>query len=191
MKVLVATLLLLCSLAAAAEQYVEDGVFRVHYAAVNTTGPGAVKMCSHIVMPLPQSMAAGADVTCAVSGGADSLALIARVDGSFVGETWFHPVQEERLPNLFGYFGFGQGEFSKQVRDPYTVINLRLTLQGDNKLSVAGTQLQKLGQNASIEQAMPVLRQARKVSGPPNINVTLALTKTSDPKEITRMFSEY
>src|SRR5688572_5123521 len=32
-------------------------------AAVSTTGPGAVKMCSHIVMPAPQSMAAGAEVT--------------------------------------------------------------------------------------------------------------------------------
>jgi len=62
----------------------------------------------------------------------DALALVARVDGSFVGETWFHPVQEQRLPNLFGYFGFGQGEFSKQVRDPYAVINARLTLQGAN-----------------------------------------------------------
>lgn len=30
-------LLLLCSLGAAAEQYVDDGPFRVHYAAVNTT----------------------------------------------------------------------------------------------------------------------------------------------------------
>ena len=61
----------------------------------------------------------------------EALTLIARVDGSFVGETWFHPVQQNRLPNLFGYFGFGQGEFSKQVRDPYAVINARLTLQGE------------------------------------------------------------
>jgi iron complex outermembrane recepter protein len=62
----------------------------------------------------------------------DALSLIARVDGSFVGETWFHPVQENRLPNLFGYFGFGQGEFSKQVRDPYALVNARLTLQSDS-----------------------------------------------------------
>ena len=40
-------------------------------------------------------------------------------------------MQDERLPNLFTGFGFGQGEFSKQKRDPYTVINLRLTLQGE------------------------------------------------------------
>jgi iron complex outermembrane receptor protein len=62
----------------------------------------------------------------------DALSLIARVDGSFVGETWFHPVQGERVPNLFGYFGFGQGEYSKMVRDPYAVANARLTLQSDS-----------------------------------------------------------
>jgi iron complex outermembrane receptor protein len=50
----------------------------------------------------------------------------ARIDGSFVGETWFHPVQKQRLPNLFTYFGFGQGEFSKMSRDPYHSINARL-----------------------------------------------------------------
>ncbi|HXW10692.1 MAG TPA: TonB-dependent receptor [Steroidobacteraceae bacterium] len=71
----------------------------------------------------------GAEATFPVT---ESLELIARIDGTFVGETWFHPVQEERLPNLFGYFGFGQGEFSKQVRDPYAVFNARLTLQGAN-----------------------------------------------------------
>ena len=43
-----------------------------------------------------------------------------------------HPVQAERLPNLFTGFGFGQGEFSKQKRDPYSVLNLRVTLQGEH-----------------------------------------------------------
>ncbi|MDH5176958.1 MAG: TonB-dependent receptor [Gammaproteobacteria bacterium] len=62
----------------------------------------------------------------------DSLQLIARLDASFVGETWFHPVQDEKLPNLFTGFGFGQGEFSKQVRDPYALVNLRLTLQSES-----------------------------------------------------------
>jgi iron complex outermembrane receptor protein len=57
--------------------------------------------------------------------------LLTRLDASFVGETWFHPVQEERLPNLFTGFGFGQGEFSKMKRDPYAVVNLRITLQGE------------------------------------------------------------
>ena len=57
--------------------------------------------------------------------------LITRIDASFVGETWFHPVQENRLPNLFGYFGFGQGEFSKMKRDPYAALNARMTLQAE------------------------------------------------------------
>jgi iron complex outermembrane receptor protein len=61
----------------------------------------------------------------------DALELVARVDASFVGETWFHPVQDERLPNLFTGFGFGQGEFSKMKRDPYAVVNARLTVQSD------------------------------------------------------------
>jgi iron complex outermembrane receptor protein len=62
----------------------------------------------------------------------DALEFVARIDASFVGETWFHPVQDEKLPNLFTGFGFGQGEFSKQVRDPYALVNLRLTVQSEN-----------------------------------------------------------
>ena len=52
----------------------------------------------------------------------------------FVGETWFHPVQGERLPNLFTGFGFGQGEFSKQKRDPYT----RVQPARDARRAIAG-----------------------------------------------------
>jgi iron complex outermembrane receptor protein len=59
------------------------------------------------------------------------LELLTRLDASFVGETWFHPVQAERLPNLFTAFGFGQGEFSKMKRAPYSVLNLRVSLQGE------------------------------------------------------------
>jgi len=62
----------------------------------------------------------------------DTYRLVARLDSSFVGETWFHPVQDEKLPNLFTGFGFGQGEFSKMKRDPYSVINARLTFESDN-----------------------------------------------------------
>lgn len=60
-----------------------------------------------------------------------NLEFVARLDASFVGETWFHPVQENRLPNLFGYFGFGQGEFSRQKRDAYGVLNARVSLQSE------------------------------------------------------------
>jgi iron complex outermembrane receptor protein len=50
----------------------------------------------------------------------------ARLDASFLGETWFHPVQDEKVPNLFTGFGFGQGEFSKMKRDSYMSMNARL-----------------------------------------------------------------
>jgi iron complex outermembrane receptor protein len=63
--------------------------------------------------------------------GGSGLDFVARVDGTFVGETWFHPVQTETVPNLVTQFGFGQGNYSKQKRDPYEVINARLTLRSD------------------------------------------------------------
>lgn len=59
------------------------------------------------------------------------LELVTRLDGSFVGETWFHPVQDELVPNLFTGFGFGQGEFSRQHRDPYSTLNARIGLVGE------------------------------------------------------------
>jgi iron complex outermembrane receptor protein len=71
---------------------------------------------------------AGAELALPVG---EKLTFLARLDASFVGETWFHPVQNEKLPNLFTYFNFGQGEFSKMQRDPYTTLNLRLGLQGE------------------------------------------------------------
>ena len=61
----------------------------------------------------------------------DSLTLLARLDATFVGETWFHPVQDDKVPNLFTYFNFGQGEFSKLSRDPYSTLNARLGIAGE------------------------------------------------------------
>ncbi len=63
--------------------------------------------------------------------GAGDLEFVARVDGSFVGETRFHPVQDELVPNLFTGFGFGQGEFSRQKRDAYAVVNARIGVSGE------------------------------------------------------------
>ncbi len=57
--------------------------------------------------------------------------LVARVDASFVGDTSFHPVQGELVPNLFTGFGFGQGELSNQQRDSYEVVNARVGLAGE------------------------------------------------------------
>ncbi len=63
--------------------------------------------------------------------GSSGLDLVARVDSSFVGETRFHPVQDELVPNLFTGAGFGQGDFSKQKRDAYAVVNARIGLAGE------------------------------------------------------------
>jgi iron complex outermembrane receptor protein len=71
---------------------------------------------------------AGVEFTTPMGG--SGLELVARVDGTFVGETWFHPVQTETVPALFTAFGFGQTNYGKQKRDPYEVLNARLTLRG-------------------------------------------------------------
>lgn len=64
--------------------------------------------------------------------GDSGMNLVARVDGTFVGKTWFHPVQKNQVPNLFGLFaGFGQGDFSKMKRDAYEVFNARLGVAGE------------------------------------------------------------
>ncbi len=66
------------------------------------------------------------------------LELTTRLDGSFVGETWFHPVQDEPVPNLFTGFGFGQGEFSRQHRDAYATLNARVGLRASAGASRPG-----------------------------------------------------
>ena len=78
--------------------------------------------------------------------GGSGLELVARVDGSFVGETWFHPVQNETVPNLPTAFGFGQGNYGKQKRDPYELFNARLTLRGERWRATAW------GRNLSDEE---------------------------------------
>jgi iron complex outermembrane receptor protein len=73
---------------------------------------------------------AGVDLTFPLgSGGLD---LVSRLDASFVGPTWFHPVQEETIPNLFTGFGFGQGNLTKLERDAFVVLNARLGVQAEH-----------------------------------------------------------
>ncbi len=72
---------------------------------------------------------AGIDLNIPFVGGTT---LVARLDGSGLGKTWFHPVQDNTIPNLFGEFaGYGQGNFSKQYRDAYAIMNARLGIQGE------------------------------------------------------------
>ncbi len=67
---------------------------------------------------------AGLDISVPIGGG--DWTVNARLDGQFMGETWFSTVQENKVPNLFTGFGFGQGEFSKQKRESYATMNARL-----------------------------------------------------------------
>jgi len=70
------------------------------------------------------------------------LNLIGRVDGRWVGETWFHTVQEGQRPTIFMplfELGFGAGagalgiaEYSVARRDAFALLDLRLGVGGDN-----------------------------------------------------------
>jgi iron complex outermembrane receptor protein len=72
---------------------------------------------------------AGVELTLPVSG--TGLTFSGRVDATFVGRTWFHPVQNETVPALATAFGFGQTNYGKMSRDPYQVVNLRLGVHND------------------------------------------------------------
>lgn len=72
---------------------------------------------------------AGIEFTTPLGG--SGLRFASRLDATFVGRTWFHPVQDETVPALATAFGFGQANFSKLSRDPYQVINLRMGLRTD------------------------------------------------------------
>ena len=99
----------------------------------------------------------GAELTVPMGG--SGMDLVARVDSTFVGETWFHPVQNETVPNLVTQFGFGQGNYSKQKRDPYEVINARLTLRADRWSATAW------GRNIADEQYLQEVIVAPEFGG--------------------------
>lgn len=82
-------------------------------------------------VPYAPKYTASAGIDLNVPFGKGGVAFVSRLDVSAVGETWFHPVQGETVPNLFGYFGFGQGTFDKMKRDPYAILNLRVGVQSD------------------------------------------------------------
>ena len=68
---------------------------------------------------------AGADFI--VPLGNSGLSLVARLDASFTGETWFSAVQDDSVTTEFGV----PGDYSKTSRDPFTVVNARLGISGD------------------------------------------------------------
>lgn len=62
----------------------------------------------------------------------DGLDLIANLDISAVGDTWFHTVQDQGRPT-----GFGPADYSLAQRDAYTLVNLRAGVQGERWTVVA------------------------------------------------------
>ncbi len=68
-----------------------------------------------------------AGVEFSVPFGSSGLSLFARADANFLGETWFSPVQNNSVQTAFG----APGDFSKTVRNPVTVVNARLGVNGD------------------------------------------------------------
>ena len=87
----------------------------------------------------------GGDIDFPLSNGMN---IFARVDAQFVGETWFHTVQEGQRPTIFmplfelglGAFfpnpgdagALGIAEYSVAQRDAYATVNLRIGLEGEN-----------------------------------------------------------
>jgi len=93
----------------------------------------------------------------------DSLHLLARADARFVGETWFHTVQEGQRPTIFMplfELGFGAGagalgiaEYDVARRDEFAIIDLRLGIGGDN-WTVTGFAT-NLTDEAYLEEVIP------------------------------------
>lgn len=100
---------------------------------------------------------AGVDVT--IPFGGSGLEFIGRVDASAVGETYFHPVQDNTVPNLFGFFGFGQGTFDKFERDAFVVVNARAGVQGERWSVVAW------GRNIADEEYLAEIIPAPEFGG--------------------------
>ena len=76
------------------------------------------------------------------------LELMTRVDYQYVGETWFHTVQNDTTQNFFTdlepTFGiplqFGTSNYNRSKRDDYWKINLRAGISGENWSIVAWSQ---------------------------------------------------
>ncbi|MCH7981851.1 MAG: TonB-dependent receptor [Proteobacteria bacterium] len=102
----------------------------------------------------------GGDINFPLSNGMN---MFARVDAQWVGETWFHTVQEGQRPTIFMplfELGFGAGagalgtaEFSNARRDEYATVNLRIGLAGE-KWTVTAFVF-NLTDEKYIEEAIP------------------------------------
>lgn len=64
---------------------------------------------------------------------ADDLNVLLRADYRLTGPTWFHTVQQNTVPNVFGL----EGNFTNSQRDSYGIMNVRAGLQTENWSIVA------------------------------------------------------
>ena len=78
-------------------------------------------------VPYAPDYTATAGVDFVVPIGNSGLSLIARLDASFTGETWFSAVQDDSVTTEFGV----PGDYSKTSRDAFTVVNARLGISAD------------------------------------------------------------
>ena len=89
---------------------------------------------------------AGADLKIPVN---DHWSLLAHVDMSALGKTWFGPVQDNQVQTVFGV----PGDFSKTYRDPYQLYNARLGMQSDHwNVTVWG---RNLGDKQYLAEVIP------------------------------------
>ena len=58
-----------------------------------------------------------------------SMDFVGRVEYSYVGDTWFHTVQDNSVPATL--FGGAEADFSRSQVDAYGLTNLRLGLEGE------------------------------------------------------------
>jgi iron complex outermembrane receptor protein len=94
-------------------------------ATVGNEVPYAPEMTANVGLQVLQPVASG------------KLDFFGRIDYSFVGDTWFHTLQEgDVVPNVFSGVAFGGGVFPQSnltfaKRDAYGLVNLRAGLQSD------------------------------------------------------------
>ncbi len=58
----------------------------------------------------------------------DALSLLVRADYRITGKTWFHTVQDNTVPTIFGL----AANFKNSQRDPYGIFNLRVGVKSDS-----------------------------------------------------------
>jgi len=91
----------------------------------------------------------------------DGMELVARVDYQYVGETFFHTLQDEQVPNIWRSFGFGptMSDFSKSSRDAYGTLDARIGVES------ASWSVTLWGRNLTDEQYLQEIIPAPEFGG--------------------------